>query len=172
MQQPQEAVQETDDFLRRVSRSGAWRVADVLHRGEDRLRREDPIEPAFLEDDGPRLGNGLQRTVREPAFRKDAEGDRQLDVEVAEQEVHRRLLRNAAPYRLVGRLAQGERESRANRLRQRRLEYGHLLDRAAMGPHDRLIDLAGHLLALRVVLLGALHQGADDVLLGIDAAEM
>ena len=71
---------------------GFFGVADVLDGLEHRLGREDALEPVVAEDQRPRLGDGVQRAVGELALGEDAEGDGELDVEVAEDEVVRGLL--------------------------------------------------------------------------------
>ena len=75
----------------RVS-GGFFGVADVLDGLQHRLGREDALEPVVAEDQRLRLGDGVQRAVGELALGEDAEGDGELDVEVAEDEVVRGLL--------------------------------------------------------------------------------
>ena len=57
------------------------------------------------------------------------------------------------------------------RLRQRRLEDRHLLHGDPVGLDDRREHDPGQRLAAGVVVVGPLDQGADDVLLRLDAAE-
>src|SRR5690606_30245034 len=104
------------------SGGGLGRVADFANRGEDGLRREDGVEPPLLEDLRPGRLDRVERTVRELPLGEGAEGDAQLDVEVAEHEVARRFGRDAAAHRLVGSFAQGQGQGGADGLRQRRLE--------------------------------------------------
>ena len=61
---------------------------------------------------------------------KDAEGDGKFNVQMAYDEVDRRLFGNAAPDRLVGRFAKRKRERGPDRLRQRRFEDGELFARS------------------------------------------
>src|SRR5579883_945621 len=132
--------------FRRASLSASMprrrRIANLLYRFEHGFGRKYPIEPAFLEDDRLRLGDRLQRSIGKPSFGKDAEGDGELDIEMADDEIDRGLLGDAPPHRFVRRFAQSERKGRADRFGQRRFENGELLNRTAVRPHHRLVDFA------------------------------
>lgn len=59
-------------------------MADVVHGLEHRLGREDALEPVVAENHRLGPGYGVQRAVGELALGEDAEGDGELDVQVAE----------------------------------------------------------------------------------------
>ena len=81
------------------------------------------IQPAVAKDDGA-LCRSPARRRREPPLREDSKGNGEFDVEMANNEVDRGLLGNAALDRLVGCFAKGQRECSPDRLRQRRLKDG------------------------------------------------
>ena len=92
-------------------------------------------------------------------------------MQVAEQKVPGCFGRHAPAHHLVERLTHGEHERQRRRFRQRRLEQGHLLDGDAVDVHDGREHAAHQRFAARIVLLRALHQRGDHVLVG-NAAEV
>ena len=90
---------------------------------------------------------------------------------MAQDEVPGGLGGHAAADGLVGRFAHHHETRGEHGLRQHRLENGHLLDGAAVRPHDGLVDGARDVLAEDVGVVRPLRETADDVLLGVFAAE-
>src|ERR1700722_1470352 len=92
------------------------RLANVFDRLEHGRRGKNAVDPPVTENDRLGLVDRLEGAVRELALGENSERDRELNVEVTDDEVDRGLFRDAAPDSLIRRLPKRERERRANRL--------------------------------------------------------
>ena len=127
------------------------------------FRLEDAL-PVRLEEERFRSFDRLKRSIREDGPFLLLEYDGEFDTHVTQQKVTRCFGGYTTTNGFVRGFPQHCQTGGKNCLGQHGLEDCHLLDSAAMGVHDRLVDRSRDLLAHRIGPFRTLRKTADDVL--------